>query len=182
MTRRVLAVGGPPGSGKSTAGRLVAEAMGLEFRSAGEEFRREGRARGMDVEAFGRFAESHPEIDRDLDTRMLGLATPGRLLEGRLTGPLCRRHQIAVRYVVVTASEDVRVHRIAQRDGLSYAVAQHHVRARAASERQRYLGFYGIDVEREVADVTIDSTVAPASEVAGAIVAFVKERDASEPP
>lgn len=182
MIRRVVAVGGPPGSGKSTAGRLAAEALGLEFRSAGEEFRRAGRARGMDVEEFGRYAESHPEVDAELDRGMLALAVPGRLLEGRLTGPLCRRNRIPVHSVVVTAAEAVRIRRVAARDGQSLAEAGERVRAREANERARYRKLYAIDLDREPADLTVDSTGPPASEVAAAIVAFVRAREEERRP
>ncbi len=177
MIRRVVALGGPPGSGKSTAGRLVAEALGLEFRSAGDEFRRQGRARGMDVDAFGRYAESHPEVDRELDAAMLALASPGRLLEARLAGPLARRQGRPVHYVVVTASEAERARRVAERDGLPVEDALIHIRARAASEHARYLRLYGIELDREPADLTVDSTDVPPAEVAAQIVRFVRARE-----
>lgn len=178
MTRRAVTIGGPPGSGKSTAGRLAAQRLGLEFRSAGELFRAEGRTRGMDVEAFGRYAESHPEVDRELDRLMQTLATPGRLLEGRVQGALCRRNGIPVHYVVVTASEDERVRRVAGRDGQSETEARDRLRAREASERDRYLRFYGIDIDREVPDLSVDATVPPPHDVAEAIVVFVRAREA----
>ncbi|HXY46617.1 MAG TPA: cytidylate kinase family protein [Thermoplasmata archaeon] len=174
MIRRVVAVGGPPGSGKSTAGHLVAEALGLEFRSAGEEFRRQGRERGMDVEAFGRYAESHPEVDRELDRAMQALATPGRLIEARLAGPLCRRNGIPVHSVIVTASEEERTRRVARRDGQTVEEARERIRAREASERGRYLRLYGIDIDREIPDLSVDSTMPPPKEVAAVIIAFLR--------
>ena len=170
----VVAIGGPPGSGKSTAARRVAEELGLELRSAGEEFRAEAARRNLDLEAFGRYAEAHPEVDRELDRRMQALARPGVLLDGRIQGVLCRRNGIPVRAIVVTAEEDERVRRVAQRDRLSLEEAARHVRAREASERTRYLRFYGIDLDREPADLTVDSTRLPPADVARAIVEFVR--------
>jgi cytidylate kinase len=170
----VVAIGGPPGSGKSTAGRFVATELGLEYRSAGEQFRAEAARRGMDVAAFGRYAEAHPEVDRDLDRAMQELARPGRLLDGRIQGILCRRNGTPVRYVVVTAEWDERVRRVAQRDGQSILQAAEQVRAREASERARYSKYYGIDLDREPADLTVDSTHHPPSGVAAAILEFVQ--------
>ncbi|MGI0131095.1 MAG: (d)CMP kinase [Thermoplasmata archaeon] len=181
MIDRVLAVGGPPGSGKSTAGRLVAGRLGLEYRSAGAQFRAEAARRGMDVEAFGRFAEAHPEVDRELDRAMQELAQPGRLLDGRIQGVLCRRNGRPVRYVVVTADEAERVRRVARRDGQSVAEATARVRAREASERARYQRFYGIDLDREPSDLTVDSTHRGPNEVAEAIVAFVAPAERRAP-
>ncbi len=182
MIRRVVAIGGPPGSGKSTAGRLVAAELGLEFRSAGEEFRRQGRARGMDVDEFTRYAETHPEVDRDLDRGMITLATPGRLIEARLLGGLCRKEGIPVHYVLVTADEDERIRRVAHRDDQSIADAAQRVRARQASERARYLRLYEIDLDREQPDLTVDATRPSAAEVAEIIIAFVQGREADDPP
>jgi len=179
VIRAVVTVGGPPGSGKSTAGRLVAETLDLEFRSAGDLFRAEARRRGMDLAAFGRYAAAHPEVDRELDRSMQALATPGRLLDGRVQGPLCRRAGVAVYDVVVTAREDVRVRRVAARDGAPIEEARHLIREREASERDRYLRYYGIDLEKEPASLVVDSSDRPPNAVAGAILVFIREREAA---
>jgi CMP/dCMP kinase len=177
VIHRVVTIGGPPGSGKSTAGRIVARALDLEFRSAGELFRAEGAARGMDVEAFGRYATLHPEVDRELDRAMQALAKPGRLLEGRIQGALCRRNGVSVHYIVVTASEEERARRVAQRDGQPVAEARERIRTRESSERERYLRFYGIDLDRERPDLTVDATVPPPQTIADTIVTFVRSRE-----
>jgi len=175
---RVVAIGGPPGSGKSTAGRRVVELLGLEYRSAGEVFRTEAAARGMDVEAFGVYAEAHPEVDRTLDDQMRALARPGVLLDGRIQGVLCRRHGLPVWSVVVTAAEEERARRVAARDGQPLAEALERIRERAASERRRYRALYGIEVDAERGDLTVDSTATPADRVAEEIVHFLRARDA----
>ncbi len=169
----VVAIGGPPGSGKSTAGRKVAEALGLEFRSVGEVFREEARRHGLDLEAFGRYAEEHPEVDRRLDERMQQLARPGVVLEGRIQGVLCRRRGTPVRYVLVTAAREERVRRLARRDGRSVEETARQLATREESERVRYLAFYRIDLAHEPADLVVDATTAPAEEVARRIVSYL---------
>jgi CMP/dCMP kinase len=170
---RVITLGGPPGSGKSTAGRRVAEALGLEFRSAGAEFRAEAARRGLDVEAFGAYAERHPEVDRELDRAMQALARPGVLLDGRIQGILCRRAGTPVADILVTAELRERVRRVAQRDGQDEREAAERVRRREASERARYREYYGIDLDAERPDLVVDSTHLPPDGVARAIIAFV---------
>ncbi len=177
MIHRAVAIGGPPGSGKSTAGRLVAGTLGLEYLAAGDVFRAEAKSRGFTLEEFGRYAEAHPEVDRDLDRRLQDRAGPGVLLDGRIQGILCRRHGIPVHAIVVTASEAVRVRRVAARDGESEASARALVLAREASERARYRRFYDIDLDSAPADLTVDSTHLPPSEVAAAVVAWVRAHD-----
>jgi CMP/dCMP kinase len=171
---RVVAIGGPPGSGKSTAGHLVVSALGLEYRSAGDLFRSEAAARGLDVEAFGRYAESHPEVDRTLDEQMQSLARPGLLLDGRIQGVLCRRRGVPVFSVVVTASEEERARRVAARDSQPMEEARRRIRERAEGERRRYRALYDIDVDAEAADLAIDSTRRPADRVAEEIVQFLR--------
>jgi CMP/dCMP kinase len=170
---RVVALGGPPGSGKSTAGRLVAGRLELTFTSAGARFRAEAAQHGLDVEAFGRYAETHPEVDRELDRAMQALARPGQLLDGRVQGILCRRAGIPVAWIVVTADRDERVRRVARRDRQTETEAADRVQQREASERARYAAIYGIDVDRESPDLTIDSTHLPPERVADEIVTFL---------
>jgi len=179
VIRRVVTVAGPPGSGKSTAGRTVAAALGLEYRSAGDEFRAAAARRGMDLAAYGAYAEAHPEVDRALDDAMQALATPGRLLDGRIQGALCHRAHRPVWALVVTAAEEARVARVAGRDGGPPAEVRAALRAREESEHRRYRAFYGIDVDREPADLTVDATVAGPDEVARTIVDFLAAREST---
>jgi CMP/dCMP kinase len=181
VIRSVVTIGGPPGSGKSTAGRLVADALGLEYRSAGEVFRAEAARRGLTVEEFNRYAEGHSEVDRELDRAMQALATPGRLLEGRIQGALCRRHGIPVHRIVVTASEEERVRRLAARDGQPLDEARARLKAREESELRRYRRDYGIDLAEEAGDLTVDSTHRGPAEVAAAIVDYVRSHEPAGP-
>jgi cytidylate kinase len=155
---RVITITGPPGSGKSTAGRGVAERLDLEFRSAGELFRERANTAGITLSEFSRRAEGDETIDRALDAQMLALARPGRVLEGRVTGALCRRRGVPCYYLLVTARPEIRYRRLAARDGISLGEAASTTTAREASERDRYLRYYGIDLDRETADLTVDSS------------------------
>jgi CMP/dCMP kinase len=176
---RVVAIGGPPGSGKSTAGRRVVDALGLEYRGAGDVFRAEAAARSMDVEQFGAYAEAHPEVDRKLDELMQSLARPGVLLDGRIQGVLCRRNSVPVYSIVVTAAEEERARRVAARDGQPLPEALERIRLRADGERRRYRALYGIEVDADAGDLTLDSTTTPAVRVADEIVRFLRAREAA---
>jgi cytidylate kinase len=173
VTDPLVTIGGPPGSGKSTAGRAVAERRHLEFVSAGQLFRAEARRRGLSLAELGTLAETDDTIDRNLDDEMLRLARPGLLLDGRVTGPLCRRRGISAYYVVVTADPDVRYRRLAGRDGGEFDDVARLTKAREESERRRYTKYYGIDPESERADLTVDSTNGTPDEVVGAILDFL---------
>ncbi len=181
MISRPVALGGPPGSGTTSAGRLVAQALGLEYVSAGEEFRKEAARRGFELEAFGRYAEAHPEVDQELDRSMQSAARPGRLLEGRIQGVLCRRNHVPCWWVRLDAEEAERARRVAGRDRVPLEEALRAIRVREASERDRYLRFYGIDLDRETPDLDVDTTHTPADQVAERIVRFLREREGGAP-
>ncbi|MCI4368689.1 MAG: AAA family ATPase [Thermoplasmata archaeon] len=174
MNEPTVSISGPPGSGKSTAGRLAAELLGLEYVSAGDIFRAEAKARGLDLEAFSRYAESHDEVDRRLDERMIELAKSGRLLDGRITGTLLRRRGLPVVTVEVVAEAAVRHARIAGREKIPLDRARGDAEVRERSEAKRYLHLYGIDLAREKADLTVDSTQLRPEAVAERIVDFVR--------
>ncbi|MCI4328517.1 MAG: AAA family ATPase [Thermoplasmata archaeon] len=173
MSDRVVTIGGPPGSGKSTAGRTVASELGLEFVSAGELFRSEARRRGISLLELSALAEQDPSIDRALDEEMVRRADPSRLLDGRITGPLLRRRGVPTQYVVVTAEDRVRWDRLAGRDGGTVEDVAVQTKAREASERDRYRRYYAIDLPKESPDLLVDSSELSPGEVARRIVEFV---------
>lgn len=173
MLDAVVCVGGPPGGGKTTAGREVARLLGLDYLSAGTLFREEAARRGLDVEAFNRFAESRPEIDRAIDEQMRARAHPGMILDGRIQGPLLQRSGMKVVTIVITAREEVRIDRVARRDRQTVAEARRRIRQRSASERARYLAEYGIDLAEETGDLTVDSSELSIEEVRERVVRFL---------
>ena len=67
----ILAIGGPPGSGKTTVAERIAKDHGYALVSAGTMFRKMAADRKMSLEEFGRFATEHPEVDRALDAQVV---------------------------------------------------------------------------------------------------------------
>ena len=174
MSSPILWITGPPGSGKTTAGRTAAARLGIPFESAGEHFRALAVERGMGLAEFSRYAEAHEEVDRSLDERMMARARPGALLEGRVVGALLRRRGDPVHAVLVTAREEVRATRLAGRDGTDAATALERMRARSESERLRYHRFYGIDLDREHFDERIDASDRSREEVADLLTGVLR--------
>lgn len=173
MIDRPVTLGGPPGGGKSTAGRRLADRLQLRYVSAGDFFRADARERGLSVEEYSRYAELHPEVDRELDHRMAEFARPGFVLDGRIQGPLARRRAEKVHDIIVTAEPPVRAARVAQRDRLPVEEAACRIAAREASERDRYLRLYGIDLATETADWRVDSTRLSPEAVVESILRYI---------
>lgn len=160
----IVAIGGPPGSGKTTVAVRFAEAHAYALVSAGAKFRELAKRRGLSVDAFGMAAEADPEIDRALDRavleEILRQDAAGRdvIADGRLQAPLLAQRRVPCLKVLIDAPLAVRAKRIAGREGKDAKVAEREIVARETSERRRYKAIYGIDLaDTSVYDVVIDS-------------------------
>jgi len=168
-----IAISGPPGSGKTTVCMLVANRLDYDFILTGQIFRQMALEREVDLDTFGRLAEEDETIDKELDERMIALARANEniVIEGRLSGAMLKSRKVTVFAAFITASEQVRSERIAQREGKEVGLVLKELRSRERSERKRYLAFYGIDpYDRSIYDVWLDSTTLRADKIADMII------------
>lgn len=168
----LVTLSGLPGSGTSTVARAAAAELGLEHVDGGTIFRSLAREAELSLAEFARVAEGDDRIDRRLDDRLLDRARNGDvLLESRLAGWLVARGGIDGLRVWIACDETERARRVADRDTHDVQGALTHNREREASERRRYLDYYGIDLtDLHVYDLVLDSTAVPAQELVGQVV------------
>ncbi len=141
----VITLGGLHGTGKSSVADLIAKEFNLRRTSAGMIFRTMAKERGMTLEDFSKLAKEDQSIDRMLDDRLKEEAKRGDVvIDGQLAAWMAGDH--ADFKILLTAPLDVRVKRIAQRDGRDFEEALHETRVREEIERERYLEFYEIDI------------------------------------
>ncbi len=155
-----ITVGGLPGTGTSTLCKLLAERTQIPYIYAGALFREEARRRGMTLAEFGALCQRDPTIDQALDDRQIGLLKRGAIiLEGRLSGWLANRHKVDALKVWITCDNKERIRRIVQRDGGNADDQLKATEAREASEADRYLRYYGADLnDMSRYDLVLDST------------------------
>ncbi len=140
----VVAVSGPHGAGKTTVARFLARKLGLRYLSAGEVFRRMAAEREMSLEEFSRYAEKNMKIDEEIDRRTVEEARKGNVLvDARLAGWLLKDADLKI---LLTAPLEVRVRRIAEREGRPYEEVLRETVKRERSEERRFKKFYGIDL------------------------------------
>jgi len=173
-----ITVSGPPGSGKSTTAAALAERFGLEHTSGGDIFRGLADEKDISLAELNSRAESDPAIDRDLDRRLHEIATDADdlVLESRLAGWLSGDH--ADFRVWLDAPVTVRAERIAEREDKAVDVAREETIEREASEAQRYLDYYDIDIEDlSIYDVVLNTARWGEADVPELLAAAVEHHD-----
>lgn len=152
--------------------RLLAGRLGIAHVDGGTIFRALAAERGVSLAEFAELAEGDRRIDEALDARLTEHALGGDvLLESRLAGWLAHRAGATGLKVWVACDELERARRVGARDGHDADAALRANRAREASERARYLEYYGIDLtDRSVYDLVLDSSDRAPEDLVGEVL------------
>ena len=68
--KRIITIGGKPGSGKSTISKRLAATLGYKHFSSGDLFRAIAREKNISVDAINRLAETDSSIDEAVDQKL----------------------------------------------------------------------------------------------------------------
>ena len=156
-----VVVSGLHGTGKSTYARCIADAFGLHHVSTGDFFRQIASKRRLSLTELSREAEKNDAIDRLLDERTEEeIAKGGVVVDALLAGWMASRHSALKIYL--SAPLEIRMRRIASRDGLSYAEAERVTLLRERIERRRFKRLYGIDIDDlSIYDLVLNTGLMP---------------------
>lgn len=175
-----ITISGPPGSGKTTACKLVADHLHLEVVVSGNIFRQMAKESSKSLADLGKMCEEDPETDKKLDQRMVEIARSKDdiILEGRLTAHMLTRNGIPALRVLMDADLDVRAARVAEREGGTPEQRKHEIVVREDCEAKRYHAFYDIDIrDRKVYDLIVDTTYLTPDQVAEKIINAAEGKD-----
>ncbi|TFF96383.1 cytidylate kinase [Candidatus Thorarchaeota archaeon] len=172
--KRVVTIGGLHGTGKSSVADHIAERFELRRVSAGTIFRELAKERGLSLEEFSKVAEEDVEIDQLIDNRLRTEAEKGDIItDGQLAGWMAGENSDLNVYLM--ASDETRVKRIAERDSRDFDEALEETIAREASERERYLEYYGVDIlDLSIYDLVINTDLFSLDEVVEIVAAAVE--------
>jgi CMP/dCMP kinase len=172
-----ITISGLPGTGKTTVAKLLEKQLGLRYVYSGEIFRQMAKKHGMSLEEFGAYCEKHREIDEELDRLQLEILRTGNvILEGRISGWLAHRNNIAAVKVLLEADITVRAGRVVKREQGKIEKRKKEILRREKSEATRYKKYYDIDVgDISIYDIIIDVSKRTPEEITEIIIKHLGE-------
>ncbi len=177
----VITIGGTPGSGKSTMGRMLATRLNVPFFSAGDLFRQYATDRGMTVDEFWLAVKKDPGLwDREIDPYQASLPEKysSFVIDSRLgfhfiKGAIKLFFQTDLR---VAAERIYRNQRTEERwNSIDDGVAE--LQKRISHEREQYKKLYNIDHhDRKQYDFVLDTTGMNPMEQLTAVINYLRKQ------
>jgi CMP/dCMP kinase len=170
----IITIGGTPGAGKDTVGRVVSERLGYKYYSFGEMLREVALKEGINIEELSSKLIQSPITDNQVDEYQeeLGSTMDNIIVVSRL-GFHFIPHSLKV-YLFCDEKESARRvlesgRRSERIDSLEEALKG--IRQRQENDAKRYKKFYGLDIHDTTRfDIMINTTVLTPDEVAGIII------------
>ena len=169
-----IAVSSKSGCGNTTVSTLLSKKLGYPIINF--TFRQMAEERGVDFWTFCRMAEDDYNIDRELDSRQVGMAMEKEncILASRLAVWMLKDADLKV---YLTASPETRAKRIQKREGGSLEQRMQETVGRDAKDSARYRVVYGIDNSHpeDVCDMVIATDDLNPEEIVSLILEKIAE-------
>ncbi|MDR1974482.1 MAG: cytidylate kinase family protein [Bacteroidales bacterium] len=171
---KIITLTGDLGSGKSTVSSILIEKLGYRYIYTGDILRRIAERYGMSVWELNNYAETHPEIDEEVDNTFKGLADAENLIvDSRLAW-----HFLPNSFKVFLQVEpNVAAQRVFEDNGRSnekYSSKEETLQQlnnRKKSELKRYGELYGVDcADMKNYDLIVDTSDISPKDVAQKIL------------
>jgi cytidylate kinase len=151
----IVTIGGEVASGKTTLARELARRLGFRHISAGAIMREMAAERGISIIELSEYAESHPEVDREIDRRQKKLASCGDcVVEGRISA-----YFIPADFKIWLKADLFERPCRARGRGDRDENIINAIRLREASEKKRYKKYYNINLsDLSIYNLVLDTT------------------------
>ena len=176
----IVTISGLHGTGKSTVGKMLSEKLGVKYYSTGQAFRELAEQKKMSLKEFTDYVEDHPEIDLELDNKIIDIAKQGNLIvDSQISGYLLK--DIADFKILLTCPIEIRIKRMADRDHSTLEEKINETFAREKSELERFKKLYNINLEnskknRQIYDLIVDTEKLSADKVVEKILSEINEK------
>lgn len=172
-----IVISGGIGTGKSTLARNLAKRLGWKVLSTGEYFRKWHEENGISLNESGKVPEG---VDKKIDfgyQRMMR-ENNGIVFESHLGGWLASDIPTVFK-VLCTAGLQVRMERVAARDGLNMEEAIKNADKRAEAHREKFERLYGVKdrFNPKYFNVSVDTTSLTPEEVLEQVLEKLVEND-----
>lgn len=173
-----ITIGGVPGAGKSTVGKIIAEKLGYNFYSIGRLRRELAEKRGLTIDQFNSLPENTDEAVDEIQKK-LGREGDNFVNEGRLAFYFMPNSLKLYFYcdMNVAASRIFNDQRSTER---SYATIEEVVldlQARMKNDTERYARHYGVNCyDPSKFDYIIDTTNKSIEDVVNEVLEIIKAR------
>ena len=156
-----ITICGLAGTGTSTLGKELAATLGYDYFSSGDAFRAKAAELGMSLNEFEQLCQRDEQYDKAIDGEVerYGQQNDDFVVESRLAWHFIP-DSIKLK---LTCDDEIRMQRLAERDGIAPAEAIRQTREREQLIRERYYQYYGIDQFDDDShfDIILDSTSNP---------------------
>lgn len=181
----ILTIAGPPGSGKSTVAKMLAEKLQLKRYYMGGIQRELARKHDMTIEEWNEYCAENKDADQEIEDYQenLGKTEDNLVIEGRTSFHVIP-HSVKL-YIDVSDEEAAR--RLMkdetageQRNELTFSSIEEkkqNLIERKANEKRRYKEHYGIDAhDPQNFDLVVDTTNITPDQVVEQILNYLKEK------
>jgi len=172
---KILTITGDLGSGKSTVSHLLCERLKYDYIYTGKIQRKIAERYQMTTLELNQYAETHPEIDEEIDATFKSLKNSTELIvDSRLAWFfLPNSFKLFLKTDVAVAAQ--RITCDSKRSSEKYVSVEeaiNHIIARKESENKRYVELYGADcLDLTNFDLVIDTSNITPEEVSDKIIA-----------
>lgn len=172
--KNVICISGQPACGTSSAAKIVAEKLGLNYFSPGQYFKKHssGKETESAINVWKTEKGSSKDFHNDIDRIQSEIAEKGNVvIDGKLSIRMIKGANLKV---WLKADIDKRAGRAVKRDFISLESALAKLKEREELERVNWNKIYGFDYfeQENDADLVVDNTELSAEETAQKILGF----------
>ena len=176
---KIISITGDLGSGKSTVSKILKERLNYDYVYTGKIQREIANRYRMTTLELNQYAETHPEIDEEIDATFRALNDSSDLIADSRLAWFFIPDSFKV-YIKTDINVSARrISNDSQRKNEKYTSEEEAVRdimARKASENKRYMELYGADCsDLSNFNLIVDSSFITPEEVADKIIAGYSE-------